>query len=404
MSDAGAATDLLEVGAVRERCANVVRAIEAGGSRCFRVDRSRLPGTAEYVAKVTRSRYPTLDIPCHSRWRHFEAGGVDRKRELDAMLGKASAAERARAYIDLTVVSVLLDAGAGPDWSYLERRSGKRFGRSEGLGIASFRAFMAGAFSSDPKVPLRVDAAGLAALDADLLAELFQASEENPLVGLPGRAALMRRLGQVLASEPPAFGKSQRPGGLFDVLSGAGASAIEAAVLLRALLDGLGPIWTAGQMLDGVALGDSWQHPEAGGSGITRGWVPFHKLSQWLAYSLLEPLQWGGIAVVGDASLTGLPEYRNGGLLLDTGAIALVDESMGRQSWPVGSELVVEFRALTVHLLDALAPLVRDELGRPDLPLSCILEGGTWSAGRQLAQALRGGAPPLRVDSDGTVF
>lgn len=404
MSGTGAATDLLEVRAVRERSANVAQAIEAGRSRCFRVDRSRLPGAAEYVAKVTRSRYPRLEIPPHSRWRHFEAGGVDRKRELDAALGKATPEQRARAYIDLTVVSVLLDAGAGPDWSYLERRSGKRFGRSEGLGIASFRAFMAGAFSSDPGAPLRVDAAGLAALDAALLAELFQASEENPLVGLPGRAALMQRLGQVLAGQPEAFGNSDRPGGLFDFLAGTARGPVDAAVLLRALLDGIGPIWTAGQMLDGVALGDSWQHPEAGGSGITRGWVPFHKLSQWLAYSLLEPLQWSGMAVAGEDSLTALPEYRNGGLLLDTGVITLLDESMARQSWPVGSELVVEFRALTVHLLDELAPLVRTELGRPKLPLSCILEGGTWSAGRQLAQALRGGAPPLRVDSDGTVF
>ena len=43
--------------------------------------------------------------------------------------------------------------------------------------------------------------------------------------------------------------------------------------------------------------------------------MPFHKLSQWLAYSLIEPLEEAGIAVTGLDELTALAEYRNGGLL-----------------------------------------------------------------------------------------
>ena len=70
----------------------------------------------------------------------------------------------------------------------------------------------------------------------------------------------------------------------------------------------------------------------------------------------------------------------------------------------MGDELVVEWRALTVTLLDELAPLVRAHLGAPSLPLACILEGGTWATGRMLAAERRGGAPPLAIDSDGTVF
>jgi hypothetical protein len=38
------------------------------------------------------------------------------------------------------------------------------------------------------------------------------------------------------------------------------------------------------------------------------------------------------------------------------------------------------------------------------MPLAAILEGGTWAAGRRIAETLRGGAPPLTIDSDGTVF
>jgi hypothetical protein len=108
--------------------------------------------------------------------------------------------------------------------------------------------------------------------------------------------------------------------------------------------------------------------------------------------------------VAGRDDLTGLPEYRNGGLLLDTGVLALRDPADVRAAWDVGSELVVEWRALTVSLLDELAPRVRGLLGTPNLPFACILEGGTWAAGRELAAELRGGTPPLAINSDGTVF
>ena len=102
--------------------------------------------------------------------------------------------------------------------------------------------------------------------------------------------------------------------------------------------------------------------------------------------------------------LTALPEYRNGGLLLDTGVLTLRDPADARRRHAVGSGLVVEWRALTVAMIDELAPRIRAKLGRPDLPLACILEGGTWAAGRETAARLRGGEPPLAIDSDGTVF
>jgi hypothetical protein len=138
----------------------------------------------------------------------------------------------------------------------------------------------------------------------------------------------------------------------------------------------------------------------------TEGWVPFHKLSQWLSYSLLEPLQWAGVRVTGLSALTGLPEYRNGGLLLDSGVIVPRYPRLLAKTWKPGDELIIEWRALTVTLLDELATLVRQRLQRSEeeLPLPCVLEGGTWAAGREIATELRGGAPPLNIDSDGTVF
>lgn len=399
------AAALLSAAAVRERCGNVAAAVAAGQSRHFRIDRSRLPRAAERVADVTRERYPDLAIPYHSRWRHFEAGGVDRRAELAHALRDRTPAERARALIDLAVVSVLLDAGAGAAWGFVEAETGLRFTRSEGLGVASFRAFVVGAFSATPGDPLRADAGALAAIAPATLAKLFQADHGNPLVGLDGRAALLRRLGAALTRETGVFGERARPGALFDLLTARGTrTTVDAGALLRALLDGLGTIWPGGTTLDGVALGDTWRHPRAGGAGPTAGLVPFHKLSQWLAYSLLEPFEETGIAVTGADALTALPEYRNGGLLVDTGVLVLADPSAARVPHAVGSELVVEWRALTVALIDELAPRVRALLDRPDLPLACILEGGTWAAGRALAAEMRGGEPPLAIASDGTVF
>jgi hypothetical protein len=135
--------------------------------------------------------------------------------------------------------------------------------------------------------------------------------------------------------------------------------------------------------------------------------VPFHKLSQWLAYSLLEPLAGAGIEVMGLDSLTGLPEYRNGGLLLDLGLLEAKDGSFHTRRLAVGETAVVEWRALTVVALDRMAPMVRSLLGvdAASFPLARMLEGGTWAAGRKIASERRpGGTPPVDVASDGTVF
>jgi hypothetical protein len=135
--------------------------------------------------------------------------------------------------------------------------------------------------------------------------------------------------------------------------------------------------------------------------------VPFHKLSQWLVYSLIEPLAAGGFHVTGLDGLTGLAEYRNGGLFLDWGAIVAHDDDLLRRPLDPFGEPVVEWRALTVALLDRLADRVRHRLGRSaaEFPLAKVLEGGSWAAGREIAAEMRpGGGPPLVIASDGTLF
>ena len=405
-----AALELLSAASVRSRARQVLEAGYAGVLDHFAVVPAALGAIADRVATVTRETYPDLDVPLHARWRHFAAGGVDRWAVLAGAAEWHDAAARARAAFDLVIVSVLLDAGAGSTWSYREPATGRHFDRSEGLAIASFDMFVDGVFSADPQNALRADAAALRGLTADRLGQGFQVSTANPLIGLDGRATLLMRLGQAVTAQPEIFALADtpRPGGLYDwLVREARDGALPAEAVLKAVLFYLGPVWPGRLELGGVALGDTWYHPAVHAADASNGLMPLHKLSQWLTYSLVEPLEAAGIRVADLDALTGLAEYRNGGLLVDGGALRPKDPDVLGHVHDPHSELVIEWRALTVALLDELAPLVRERLGvtPEDFPLAKILQGGTWAAGRRLARKLRpDGGPPFAVSSDGTLF
>jgi hypothetical protein len=394
--------ELLSVGAVRAAAERARAWALAGHSRHFTLDESALPQVTQYVADVTRQTYPDLArIPYHSRYRHFGAGGVERLAELERALATLGEREALRARFDLVVTSVLLDAGAGPSWRYRDAETGLELARSEGLAVASLRWFMQGGLSSARHDPLRADAAGLERVTSESLAAAFQVSSANPLAGLEGRAELLRRLGQRVraASEHLPAAGGARPGALADHLLDQ-TLPLSGGRLAAAVIQAFAPIWPGRVKLRGHDLGDVWQHSEL-------GLVPFHKLSQWLTYSLVEPLEQARVRVVGLEQLTGLPEYRNGGLFVDGAVLVPKHAGVLGAAHGAGSDVVIEWRALTVALLDRVALGLRELWGMnaATLPLAKVLEGGTWAAGRQLAAERRpGGAPPLSVISDGTVF
>jgi hypothetical protein len=385
---------LLSAAAVRERAHEMLAMAIDGGVEGWAVDLDRLDDVAGLTAKVTREAYPDLAIPFHARWRHFVAG--------EPRLPEGDPAARARAAFDLVILSVLLDAGAGPGWRFTDPITGATFTRSEGLAVASQRLVESGA--------LGTGGAALAGLDGENLALGFQADQDNPLAGLAGRTALLRRLGAQVLARPDLFATADepRPGGLFDVLAARAAGGrLPAPAILELLLEALGPIWADRLVLDGVPLGDCWRHPAIRRDDKSNGLVPLHKLSQWLAYSLIEPLEAAGVEVVDVDGLTGLAEYRNGGLFVDTGVLRLTDTEAAGRAHRVSDPLIVAWRSMTVALLDRLAPLVRTRLGvsAADFPLARMLEGGSWAAGRRIAAQLRpGGGPPFTIISDGTVF
>jgi hypothetical protein len=410
LDEAQAARSLLSAQAVRERAHEMLTAGLRGELEHFTVDMDALVPAAQVVSELIRVNYPDLNVPFHARWRHFVIGARDLWTERAAQAAWPTPAAKARAEFDVAIVSVLLDAGAGPAWKYLDVATEQVVSRSEGLAVASLRMFEAGAFSSDPADPLRADAERLAHLKHEEIADGFQSMVGNRLVGVEGRAELLASLGKTVAANPKVFAREDRarPGGLYDHLASvAEAGKLPAPRILEALLEHLGPIWPSRLSLGGIPLGDTWRHPAIRRDDTTNGLVPIHKLSQWLAYSLIEPLQWSGITVTDIDGLTGLAEYRNGGLFVDAGVLRLRDPEAAIHPNPVGSALVVEWRALTVALLDQIAALIRQQRGLTidEFPLARVLEGGTWAAGRRLARDKRAdGSPPIAVESDGTVF
>ncbi|WOD41929.1 URC4/urg3 family protein [Nodosilinea sp. E11] len=395
--------------AIRDRTRALFTLAQQDQLHHFRYQPEALPATAAYVLDVMGQQYSTSEIPFHSRWRHFEVAGRSRLELLEPDLSRLDSLEQARLKVDLAITSVLLDAGAGSRWRYVEPGTGIEFSRSEGLAIASFYSFTAGLFSSQLDQPWQADAIGLAALTANSLAQAFQVNDDNPLLGLEGRVTLLQTLGHALHQQPQLFGPdAPRPGNLVDYwLQRSMDNQLSATTILHTILLGLGPIWPGRVELAGVNLGDVWPHPQLPDTGPGSNLVPFHKLSQWLTYSLLEPLQDLGLIIIDLDQLTGLAEYRNGGLFIDCGVLSLKDPAAIDQAHPPDSPLIVEWRALTLCLLDDLATHIRQTLGvdAAALPLAKILQGGTWTAGRQIAAEKRdGGGPPIQLASDGTVF
>lgn len=195
-------------------------------------------------------------------------------------------------------------------------------------------------------------------------------------------------------------------------------SSLDVLVLWDILQTLLIPIWPKDRTtINGHPIGDAWPLALLQDKGdITASIQPFHKLTQWLTYSLMVPFQ----RVLGyqwrnAESLTGLPEYRNGGLFIDLGALSLRQQALDRGlkassgSLPLfepGDDVIVEWRAITLVLINKLYGMVLDRLDGVYLTMPQLLEAGTWKSGREMAAKLRpeSKSSPILLKSDGTVF
>ncbi|KAF1991165.1 DUF1688-domain-containing protein [Aulographum hederae CBS 113979] len=432
---------LKSIYAVRQRTSLIMDKAKRNQLRHFDVDYRRLHETSQYVVSIIKRDFaPDFSkIPPHGRWQHFDVGGRPRVDQLMATWpSTVDSQERTRRLIDLFLVSVLLDAGAGTKWQYKSKESGKIYRRSEGLAVASLEMFKAGLFSSNEAEPCQVDSAGLRKLNTTVMAKGLQVTEQNPIDGLEGRTGLLMRLADALQNFQ-IFGDEARPGNMLDYLlshpttQAASVPIIPLPTFWDVLMEGLGPIWPSTRtQIDGVSIGDAWpcsimpSHPTHPWESI----VPFHKLTQWLCYSLMQPMtKLLHVHFAGADLMTGLPEYRNGGLFIDTGLLTLKQDDSDRgiaqfhknaqvkgqpcmevvPLFTVDDDVIVEWRAVTVGFLDELlceVNMMLDLKGSEALTLPQMLEAGSWKGGRELAEIQRPNTkePPIMILSDGTVF
>jgi len=336
---------------IRTSCDMLLPYAVANKLKHFIYDEDNLHKTADYVTEVIQSNYPDLNIPYHSRLRHFP----DEYKTLDL-----------ESQIELVVISVLLDAGAGSDWRYIDPLTNTIHTKSEGLGLASYRMYTKYRFPTKEQ-----------------FVECFQLSATNKFVGVKDRYAMLQRL------KNSENGKSA----LEQITEFFLPNQVESVLSIEAIFYKL-KLSLHDVLPDDVAIYKSYD-------------MFFHKLLQWLCYSLWEVLENFEYKITDTDMLTGLPEYRNGGLMVDMGVLIPRDPSMYDLQHEITSEFIVEWRAMTVVLLDQIALLIRHRLHKThaELPLSKILQGGTWSAGRKIASELRAdAAPPFKVISNGTVF
>ncbi|KAI9930093.1 hypothetical protein ASPWEDRAFT_100097 [Aspergillus wentii DTO 134E9] len=433
---------LRSIHAVRDRANYILVKAKRNKLNHFDVDMTKFAVTASYIVSIIKRDYaPEYEsIPPHGRWQHFDVGGRPRVNQLlQSWPSTIDAQERTRRLIDLFVVSVLLDAGAGTKWSYKSKESGKVYSRSEGLAVAALEMFKSGLFSSDPTEPCQVDGAGLKKITVDVLAKGMQHSEQNQLAGLEGRAGLLIRLSDALNNQD-FFGVDARPGNMLDYLLShpstlaSSVPIVPITTLWSVLMDGLAGIWPPSRtQIDGVSIGDAWVCSSMPQSPPGQPWesiVPFHKLTQWLCYSIMVPMsKLMNIHFAGSDLLTGLPEYRNGGLLIDMGLLTLKEDDLKRgiegykenaqikgqpnvevvPLFNADDDVIVEWRAATVGFLDELLDEVNGQLGlrgEDQLTLPQMLEAGSWKGGREIAEVSRPNTkePPIMIRSDGTVF
>ncbi|KAI8637653.1 hypothetical protein BD408DRAFT_424190 [Parasitella parasitica] len=421
---------LLSLNSVRERCFKVQEAAARNQLKHFDIDQSKLEEMVQLVISMIKRDYDRpSDIPVYGRWRHFDIGGRPRLNGLLqtwSSLGQDKL-EQTRKLIDILVIAVLMDMKPCQTWTFTEESTGRTFKRKDGIAIAILELFVKGVFSSDPTQPHRVDSEALSNLSLKTLRDGLQFSKTNSFEGIDERHEVLNHLGLVLQNRKDYFGKTvQRPGNLMDYLLEHPTTIktkkgpLISIETLWPVVQEMGELWASEDNICGISgLGDVWKC-----DAISNGdqLVSFHKLSQWLVYSIIEPMEkLLGATIEGTDLLTPLPDYCNGGLLIDTGFLTLKpqDYERGIQNYHENSLLpdqpkmevapmfdmsdpvVTEWRALTVAYLDLIAEPVRQSLRltKKDLSLSQLIQGGTWSAGRELAEISRPNThePPIVI-------
>ena len=352
------------------------------------VDLSRLGDALLTLLETTKETYPDFHIPPYGVWRDFEAGGIDRWAALADARAFEGAEHMLTAAADLAILAAYMKTMHPPGWSFEDPMTQTRVSGKHASALAAFHMFASGSFSSEITDPYRVDAETLIRMEKDELASGLQWDLQDDTDLLIAMQKHLKRLGEALALRSDLFseGYFTRPGLLMVQAAREAEGAVSAQKLLDRLLEALAPVWPDGAKSGDISLGDSFSHSALDNS--ENGTVyPFHMTAQEMVYSLVEPYAWAGLEVADLELLTAPADDAHAVFFVLTGVLKIKD---GPQTPTEDSvrDRMVEIRGVTTALTDRLAALLRAELEVPEeqLPLTCILEGGTSRAGERALQ------------------
>lgn len=407
MTETNPALILFSPEEVRRRAHMLLECARAGELAHVRVDLDRLGLAVETVLGRIREAYPDFQIPPYGIWRELEAGGVDRWEAMASARGFGAAEEMLAAAADLAILGCFMITAQPEGRRYEDPMTGTVVSGRTASVLAAFHMFAAGSFSCHMTDPYRVDAETLIRLDLKELADGLQWHAQEDVDFLEAMQRHLKRFGEALALRPDLFGDGDatRPGLLAVRLVREGSGAVGAGELLDGLLQALAPVWDGGAQDGDMSFGDSFRHSALTATDL-EAIVPFHLAAQEMVYSLVEPLAWAGVEVEGLDALTGPSDLIHAALFVETGVLS-VRNGETQLGPDAQRDRMIELRAVMVALVDRLAGRLAGELGvaAGQVPLTCVLEGGTGRAGRAILE----GQPELernlgKILNPGAVF
>lgn len=351
------------------------------------LDLTKLDDALGLVLETTKEIYPDFQIPPYGIWRAFETGGIDRWSAMASAREFETAQEMLLAAADLALLALFMKTRHPGNWVFEDPMTGSKVAGDDALALAAFHMFASGSFSGEMTDPYRVDAETLVRLDLNELTSGLQWDRDADHELLGAMQAHLKRFGEAMALRPDLFseGNVTRPGVLALRLAGEAGAGIDASKLLDNLLETFAPVWDGGAKAGDVGLGDSFDYTgKSAGSETTT--VPFHLCAQEMVYSLVEPFAWAGFEVTGLQDLTPPSDLAHAALFVQTGVLAISSENDEALPEETKTDRMVELRAVSAALADKLADRLRSELdvSADQVPLTCILEGGTSRAGLRI--------------------
>ncbi|MES0880422.1 DUF1688 family protein [Roseibium sp. SCP14] len=388
MNAANSPLELFKPEEVRRKAHGLLEQAVSGALSYVEVDLSGLQKILVTVLEATKETYPDFHIPPYGIWRDFEVGGIDRWGALASAREFQTAEEMLAASADLAVLACFMKTRTPENWVFRDPMTATETRGKQASALAAFHMFAAGSFSSELSDPYRVDAETLIRLDMEELASGLQWNMQDDVDLLKAMQRHLKRLGEALALRPDLFSEDEvtRPGLLATRLAKESESAVSAGQLLDNLLEALAPAWEGGAQSEEITFGDSFRLSTISAEGYD-GIIPFHMSAQEMVYSMVEPFAWAGMEVDALAALTAPADDVHVALFSDAGVLKVRDA--GRELTPDEAlDRMIELRAVGSALTEKLADKLREELEVPaeQLPLTCILEGGTSRAGLRILQ------------------